>query len=171
MDAIPILSLVVAVLAVFVGPLISWVITKRQLEAAVRIASLQIVAPMRQTWINELRQKLSEFSSSALHYFVAGFENRTDAEYKRMAALEHEIALMLSPDDQPEHGELLQAIRKMLAALETASTRSDEFVEAQNKAEDLSRSILKTEWQNVEERYLSSGNFVTGKGSGWRVLS
>lgn len=88
MDLIPVLSLLVAALAVFVGPLVSWAMTRRQLEASQRIASRQLVGPMRQAWINDLRAKLAELLSSALHYFVAGFEDRTDKEYRRLTQLE-----------------------------------------------------------------------------------
>jgi len=64
--AIPILSLVVAALAVFVGPAISLRIAKRQIRASSALANnqlrsaldagnKQITAPMRQAWINSLR--------------------------------------------------------------------------------------------------------------------
>lgn len=77
----PVLSLVVAALAVFVVPLISWLITKRQLASLLEVANKQIIAPMRQAWINNLRDLVAELTSSALHYYVAGFEERTDEEY------------------------------------------------------------------------------------------
>jgi len=63
-QVIPILSLVVAALAVFVGPLVSWFVAKRQVGSSLALtdkqirASLgaatnkQIIAPMRQAWIN-----------------------------------------------------------------------------------------------------------------------
>jgi uncharacterized protein YneF (UPF0154 family) len=66
---IPILSLAVAALAVFVGPFITLRISRRQFELSRRIADKQIVAPMRQAWINNLREKVAELSSSALHYW------------------------------------------------------------------------------------------------------
>lgn len=50
---------------------------------------------MRQAWINNLRDLLSEITSSALHYYVAGFEDRTDQEYQHLTHLEYKIKLML----------------------------------------------------------------------------
>lgn len=88
MTAIPILSLVVAALAVFVGPIISRRVANRQLEANLDVANKQIIAPMRQGWINMLRDLLSEITSSALHYHVAGFEDRTDEDYQHLTHLE-----------------------------------------------------------------------------------
>src|SRR5688572_28614420 len=95
--AIPVLSLVVAALAVVVGPLISWFIAKRQLASSPEVANKQIVAPMRQAWINNLRDLLAELISSALHYYVAGSEERTDEVYRRLTLIEHKVAMMLNP--------------------------------------------------------------------------
>jgi len=103
---IPLLSLLVALLAVFFGPLISWAISKRQISSSLEVANKQIVAPMRQAWINSLRDLLSEISSSALHYYVAGFEDRTDEEYRKLTLLEHKITLMMNPEEN-DHKELL----------------------------------------------------------------
>jgi hypothetical protein len=66
--AIPILSLVVAALAVFVGPIISWRIAKRQVTANFATSNKQIIAPMRQAWINNLRDLLSK--SPAAPYII-----------------------------------------------------------------------------------------------------
>ena len=84
---LPILSLVVAALAVFVGPIISWIIAKRhtassvrnvslQAETSLRIANKQIVAPMRQAWINSLRDLIAELAGKCAHYWAAGSEER-----------------------------------------------------------------------------------------------
>ena len=96
-EVIPILSLIVPLLAVFVGPLVSWAIAERQIETARRLANKQIVAPMRRARINVHRKKLAELSASTRHYFVAGFEDRIDAEYQRLTELEEEIVLMVNP--------------------------------------------------------------------------
>jgi uncharacterized protein YneF (UPF0154 family) len=53
---IPILSLVVAVIAaVFVGLYVSWRVAQRQFRVNLAIATKQLVAPMRQAWINNFR--------------------------------------------------------------------------------------------------------------------
>jgi len=68
-ELIPVLSLMVAALAVFFGPLLS-----------ARVAKRAMLGPMRQKWINDLRELLSEISSRCLHYFQAGYEDRSDQE-------------------------------------------------------------------------------------------
>jgi uncharacterized protein YneF (UPF0154 family) len=60
---IPVLSLVVALLAVFVGPFVSWKVVKKQIESSSRTARQQMLGPMRQAWINELRELIAEVAS------------------------------------------------------------------------------------------------------------
>ena len=147
---VPVLSLVVAILAVFVGPMISWAIARRQLEASQRIASQQLIGPMRQAWINELRKAVAELLSSGLHYFVAGFEDRTDQEYRRLTELEHEVILMLNPREE-DHMALLGAIRNMIAALEGGKQHDQQFAEEHKRTAELARRVLKAEWNRVKE--------------------
>jgi len=149
MDLIPVLSLLVAALAVFVGPLVSWAVARRQLQISQRIASRQLVGPMRQAWIHELRRALAELLSSALHYFVAGFEDRTDKEYRRLTELEQEVILMVNPNEK-EHVALLGTIRQMVGALETGRLE-DQFISSHKQATELAQRILKTEWNRVRE--------------------
>lgn len=146
---IPVLSLAIALLAVFVGPFVSWLITRRQLESAQRLANKQIVAPMRQAWINQLRKLVAELSSSANHYFVAGFEHRTDAEYKRLTELQQEIILMVNPTEEA-HRQLLQAIGCMLEALDRGKGQDRHFVTEVEKITNLAQRIFKEEWNRVK---------------------
>jgi len=126
---IPILSLVVAVLAVFVGPFISWKVAKRQIEASSAVARSQMLGPMRQAWINELRELVSEIASSCLHYWQAGFEDRTDEEYKRITDIEHKIQLMINPKEK-DHQELVAKIKLMVQSLSRGKEGDDEFFES-----------------------------------------
>jgi hypothetical protein len=149
-QTIPILSLVVAALAVFFGPFITLYIGRKQNELSRRIASKQIVAPMRQAWINDLRDKLAELSSSALHYLNAGFENRKDKEYKRLTLLEEEITLLINPSET-DHLELVKAIRKMILALESGIDEVDNFIKARETTRSLGQRIFKSEWNRVKD--------------------
>jgi hypothetical protein len=63
------MSLIIAALAVFVGPLVTLRIGRKQIELSRRIASKQVVAPMRQAWINTFREKLAELTGNAFHYW------------------------------------------------------------------------------------------------------
>ena len=72
--SIPTLSLIVAAIAVFFGPWISLRIAKRQMASSAEVANKQITAPMRQAWINNLRDLIAELAGDALHYFPAGHD-------------------------------------------------------------------------------------------------
>jgi hypothetical protein len=157
MTAIPILSLVVAALAVFVGPLISWRIAKRQLRANLEVSNKQIVGPMRQAWINSLRDLLAEVTSSALHYHVAGFEERTDEEYQHLTHLEYRIKLMLNASEN-DHRELEEALGRMVGMLNIGDSRTmehdREFAARHDAVVGLARKVLKREWDRIKEPIL-----------------
>ncbi|HEY5627672.1 MAG TPA: hypothetical protein VIR79_06980 [Nitrospira sp.] len=147
---IPILSLVVAALAVFFGPFISLKIAKRQVRSSLEVANRQITGPMRQAWINSLRDLLSELCSSAHHYFVAGFEDRKDDEYQRLGHLETKIQLMLNAKED-DHIQLERLIREMVSSLEKGKDGDAEFTAVHRKVIALSRQVLKREWNVVKQ--------------------
>lgn len=150
-NAISILSLIVAILAVFVGPFVSWFIARRQLASSLEVANKQIVAPMRQAWINSLRDLLAELTSTALHYHVAGFDERTDEEYRRLTHLEHKVAMMLNPLED-DHKRLEELIGKMISGLERGRDAEADFPDVHLAVMDLSRQIFKREWNRVRDR-------------------
>ena len=146
---ITILSLVVAGLAVVITPVVSWKVANRQLLSSLKIASEQIIAPMRQAWINSLRELLAEFSGSALHYFLAGFEGRSDSEYRQMFILEAKVQLMLNPKED-DHIQLEKLIRKLMTAVKTGNEVEGYFIKTQEEIIELSRRVLKREWAVVK---------------------
>ena len=158
-----ILSLIVAALAVTVTPLVSWLTTKRQISTSFALARDQthtslatankkITAPMRQEWINKLRELLAELISSAQHYYVTGFEDRTDEEYQRVTLLQAHIRLMLNSNEE-DHQRLEKLMWTMVTSLERA--KIDEFPGLLIEVIDLSRKILKREWDRVKEPILA----------------
>lgn len=148
-NTIAILSLLVAALAVFVGPFVSWFVAKRQLASSLEEANKQITAPMRQAWINTLRDLLAELTSSALHYHLAGFEDRRDDEYQRLTLLEHKITMMLNSQEE-DHKRLEELIREMVSTLESQEGKTD-FAKLHRSVMDHARfssgngTVLKTE--------------------------
>ena len=92
-----------AVLAVFVGPLISMLVTRKQIEASTHVTNKQILSPIRQNWINDLRSVLAEFTSKAKIHFEC--EDSCDNHYSQIIELEHRLYLMLNPKEK-DHEEL-----------------------------------------------------------------
>ena len=149
---ITILSLCVALLAVFVGPILAWLSARRQMTTSLVVANKQIIAPMRQAWINNLRDSTAELTSRAFHYYRAGYENRSDAEYQAMTLLEQKISLMLNVTEA-DHREFEDAIRTMVSSLEVGSggLASVSFPDAYKRTRTLARAIFKREWNRIKE--------------------
>ncbi len=147
---VSILSLIVAALAVVVGPSVSFIIARRQVRASLEASNKQITAPMRQAWINKLRELLAELTSSALHYCAAGFEERTDKEYQRVTLLEAHIGLMLNSSED-DHQRLEALIRRMVNEIQYEKGKKDTFPDVHTEVMALSRTILKREWDRVKQ--------------------
>ena len=148
---IAVLSLVVAALAVFVGPVVAWATTRQQLETSRRLTTQQLVGPMRQAWINTLLQTIAELLSSTLHYSVSGYEERSDAEYQRMTLLEQEIVLSVNPNEG-DHQDLIREIRVLLDSLSRGVKMPDDrFIKAHGNVTRLAQGIFKTEWNRVRD--------------------
>ena len=146
------LSLIVAVLAVVVGPYVSLTIARRQIRASLEASNKKITAPMRQDWINKLRELLAELTSIAQHYYVAGFEDRTDEEYQRLTLLQAHILLMLNSNEE-DHQRLAKLTRRIVTELEKAKIA--EFPDHLVEMVILSQKILKREWDRVKEPILA----------------
>jgi hypothetical protein len=129
--------------------------SERQIELSRRIASKQIVAPMRQAWINTFREKLAELTGSTFHYWnmrsvVRGTVELSDEEQMRLIQIEHEIELFINPTER-DHTELMEALRKVLGLLERGTDDRGEFNAALHKARMLGQKIFKTEWNRIKD--------------------
>jgi hypothetical protein len=152
---LPVMSLIVAILAVFVGPLITLKMSERQIELSRRVASKQIVAPMRQAWINTFREKLAEFISAAFHYWnvrqvMAGRVELKDEEQRRLAQLEYEIRLLINPTES-DHQQLVETIKQIPWRLERGDDEFGEINPLMEKATALGQRIFKTEWNRIKD--------------------
>lgn len=150
-EAVPTLSLIVAALAIFVGPIISFIVAKRQIASSLAVSHKQIIAPMRQAWINSLRDVIAELTSKAFRYHCTGFEERKDAEYLYLAELEHRIRLMLNPAED-DHTALELLIREMVSSAGRGMEDADKFSEFHTQVMAMSRRILKRERNVVKEK-------------------
>jgi len=147
---ISIISLCVAGLAVFVGPFVSMRIANRQIKSATRTTEKQIISPIRQNWINELRMIIVEITSKSAHYWVSGTDNRKDSEYYRITELEHTIRLYINPKEE-DHLKLVKLIKQMTNELYSTKIENEVlFWKAHEQVLSLSQKILKREWERVK---------------------
>lgn len=149
-ELIPILSLIIAGIAVFIGPLISIFITKKTLQINSKIATKNLVSPIRQQWINDLRNTIVEITAKSAHYAVSGTEDRKDSEYYRITELEHKIRLLINPIET-DHLNLANLIKEMTTNLYEGGLPSEMiFWKKHQEIIDISQKILKREWERVK---------------------
>ena len=145
-DITPFLSVLVALIAVLLGPLLSSWIARRQL-----------VAPIRQKWIDELRDLITEFLSTAQMIVVFnktnGILNEENVEkesYMKLFSIERKLTLMLNPSEDL-HNELLMSVRKLLDEVEHGVNNLLQFGPLVNNITIVSQKILKKEWVRVKK--------------------
>jgi hypothetical protein len=147
---ISMMSVGVAFLAVIVGPWIQARTTRRQTDAALAAASRQITDPMRQAWIDRLRDLIAELINLGLHYKVAGFEDRTDREYMELTLLQHKVMLMLNLGEE-DHRRLYAAIGSMVEGLNRGRVGDEQVEQSYEVINVLAPTVLKREWNRVKD--------------------
>ena len=161
-EYVPIASLVVAALAVVVGPWVSWRVAKAASETSARIANQQVVAPMRQAWINTLRDRIAEILSTSHWYHVSGMSDShepaddpgEDPAFRevdrKLLFLRRQVELMLNPHEE-DHRRLVESLDEVVRAGlghgEAAMGIGGKF----ETATVLAQSVLKREWQRVKQ--------------------
>ena len=160
-QTIPILSLIIAALAVLVGPLVQWLIARKTLAAQremaentlaaqSRLAEKTLVAPMRQNWINELRKKLSKLLGGSSFLMVKGWDLQQDAkDIRELMDTQIEIQLTLNPRED-DHKILIETTRMMMDAGLEAEDK-ERFRQLRDEVITLSQAILKKEWNRVKD--------------------
>jgi len=147
---ITIFSGIVALLALFLGPFVTFLIGKRQ-----------IISPMRQTWINELRELLSQFILISHNYQDNLSLKGEKSHYQELLTIHYRLVLMINRNEF-RHRELIKKtkrITKLVTKSEMGRTtkiiRADIDMEPiRNKLTkhikeliELSQDILKEEWE------------------------
>src|SRR5487761_545889 len=124
-SVISFISLVIAFLAVFVSPLIQKYIAEKQMnaslkismnhqEVSLKIAQKQIESPMRQAWIEEIRELLAKFIQSANICFQGGLTLAQQQPYRyELLYLRNKISLMLNLTEN-DHIDLDNKLREII---------------------------------------------------------
>jgi hypothetical protein len=161
-DYLPFLSLIIAAFAVIVGPFVSYKVAKNQQDNSIKLANKQVIAPMRQVWINNLRDEVSEFLSLSLWFYVSEMhdynvnseideeterDNQSSKTDRKLSFLQTKIELMLNPVED-DHKVLIRHLSK---CKETAfQDKKNEFEKSYKAASAKCSEILKREWERVK---------------------
>ncbi|MCL5795950.1 MAG: hypothetical protein M1579_00420 [Gammaproteobacteria bacterium] len=143
-DIVPLLTVLVSLAAVIIGPFVSLKIAKRQM-----------LSPIRLKWIEELRELISEYLSECEKLIVLGEDgilNKeiTDKEvFKKLLYLQQKLKLMLNPHEF-KHIELLELIESITDEIHHGVGNLIEFGGKLEGATEISQTILKHEWGRVK---------------------
>lgn len=143
-EIISLLAMLVSLAAVIVGPIVTFKVAKRQ-----------IVSPIRQKWIDELRELISEFLSECEKLLVLGRDGILNQEevdekiFARLLYLERKLELMLNPNEG-KHNELLEIVKKTTKEIHHGTENIIVFGEKLKCATVISQRILKEEWIRVK---------------------
>lgn len=172
-DFMKLVLALVALVALFLGPLMQWKIAKRQVQMQADVATLQIetqsriatrqiadnISSKRQNWIDELRKDAAEFLTVVgriqelkrprveqlieMTEIAKDFKERIEAEM-RAKELGTRIKLRLNPNEA-EHNRLVELIGKM-----------------SSKGFNLNRSYSPSEEEQVACAFNEASNAVVG---------
>lgn len=139
------MSMLVSLAAVVIGPIVTFKVARRQ-----------ILSPIRQKWIDELRELMSEFLSECQRAIVIGegvgllnTEETDEALFKKLLYLERKLALMLNPREE-HHVELVDLVRSITEEVQQGVNDFIQFGEKVANTSSLCQKILKSEWERVK---------------------
>ena len=161
---VSVLSLIVSITTVILGHKRSIKIAQMQIESSAKLTNKQILSPIRQVWIENLRQKISEFLGLSDRFYrflhdndneIIKFYERHKLEFvspdveKRLELLHIDITLMLN-DNEEDHKKLINLLRDCRINAFDEDSTVDEYVETHKETVRLCKSILKGEWERVK---------------------
>lgn len=143
-DLVAVGSLGVAFLALFVAPIVN-----------ARISRRQVIAPMRQAWINTLRDEIAEFVSvvsiERMHIcpsdddeesFKREAHREDRSRYERLKLIAAGVELHINPKEE-DHRNLVVKINKIVDAYHDNHDTRDDL----QSLVELSQKVLKNEWE------------------------
>ncbi len=157
-----ILSLCVALLAVIVGPIVAWVVSKRQSETSLHIANKQIIAPIKKEWVELLQNHVAEILSTSLWYYVSGqdeeiisgvdeeeHDNQSLKVERKLLFIMSQVELMLNPIDT-DHVLLLESLKATQFSIWPHTEEHTKFPSYHQETVKICQKVIKKELERVQ---------------------
>lgn len=155
-------SAVTALVAVFVGPLVSIYVARKQIKVSADIAKNQInasvVSSNRQVWINRLRDEVAALVG-LIHHLPSAHANNSIlneeaiAQYGKFVEKFQLVKLLINPkeDDHQKLICLIENARKdVINAINSNQANASKFDEHGEKIVEQAQIVLKREWERVK---------------------
>jgi len=128
--------------------------SRKQTEASLKVANKQILAPMRQQWIENLRDSIAELISEANNtqqpFLITEASVRAHEESrKRLIFLEQKIRLLVNTAEE-DHSTLLMEIRKLITVSHASNSADVATSNAIQSVTEVARRIFKSEWNRIK---------------------
>lgn len=121
----------------FIGVVVTVVMHHINSNNQIRSSHALKVAEMRQTWINDLRDAMSEF-----HSYVTTVPDDKDTNSRELYEKSTHIKLLMNPKDK-NYVKLERCMEKLHAEKSQNSQASHDLIE-------ICQDILKTEWETLK---------------------
>ena len=123
-------------------------VAKQQVESAHEVARLNLIMPMREVWIGQLREKLSSYlTRCAMINILKPKEHSADTW--GLLSVRYEIGLMLNPDDE-SHQKLYDAMKKNFDLAADAEMGDPAVGKAVDETTRLAHVVLAAEWKRAK---------------------
>ena len=146
-----VVSAITALVAVIVGPIITLLVARKQINASV-------LSGNRQQWINRLRDELASLVA-IVHHLPSAHANEsisTDAaieKYGEFVEKAQTVKLLINPKE-PDHTNLVKLIEnasdQIIASINSNRAKASELEAAAAAIVSCAQSILKREWERVK---------------------
>jgi hypothetical protein len=144
-ETVALFAVLVSLIAVVVGSIVTFNVAKRQ-----------IVSPIRQKWIDELRELMSQYLSESRRALIMGEgegildTDKTDEElFRKLLYLEQKLELMLNSKER-DHIDLIATVREITDEVHHGFGNIMKFGAKLESASKQCQKILKSEWVRVK---------------------
>jgi hypothetical protein len=144
------LALLIALIAVFFGPIVQYRIAKRQIRATVLSAN-------RQKWIDQVRTHIAEFMALCGSINLRKTSDKTRAEMNdspskidRLYLIKFNIALLMNPNEE-DHKDLCSLLDQAVSITAQPAQNDTELESTLEKIRNTCQAILKREWVRVKD--------------------
>jgi len=155
--ASPFIALIISLLALLVTIDIAKrqataaaILAQKNLDAASAVARRQIISPIRQKWIDELRSNVVELLTGSQTYWI--YPKDQETVHRNLLLMLRKIELMLNPLEADHRALLGESSRLIDVVLRRKdNTALSDFLGPLERATSAAQTVLKREWERVKK--------------------
>ena len=153
---------ILAFVAVVIASVMSWkAATKqvelqlevsRKMELQLEVSRSQVIAPMRQAWMNKLREKISSFIGRSLELRVhcTAVKPIDSTKFRELSEIKEEIILLLHEGEE-DHDAIAQEVFAISEGIGRAGDDQSALSNAHARLRTITQKVLKQEREVTKE--------------------